>query len=113
MLLIIVFFAIIYTQNIDVFTHSFELQLDFKRFLIGPYITQNVVLILTAFAIGVVLSLFFGALQSVSAGSEIKHNRKRIRELEAQVDELSGNNNQLAQAGSNKEASGSPFSSAN
>ncbi len=112
-LLIIIFFAIIYTQNIDVFTHSFELQLDLKSYLIGPYITQNIVLILTAFVIGVILSLFFGALQSVSASSEIRQNRRLIKELESQVEELSNNKSGPAAPEPDKEVSDSPFSPAN
>ena len=49
LVLIIVFFAIIYTQNLEVFTHTFTLQLDLNQYLIGPYITKNIVLILSAF----------------------------------------------------------------
>ena len=52
--LIIVFFAIIYTQNLEVFTHQFQLQMDLNQYMIGPYITKNIVLILSAFVLGVV-----------------------------------------------------------
>jgi uncharacterized membrane protein (DUF106 family) len=84
--IIIVLFAIIYTQNLDVFTHTFELKLDFKSYLIGPYITKNIVLILVAFVVGAFVALVFGALQSMSASSDAK---RKIRELQAQVTELS------------------------
>ena len=89
LVLIIVFFAIIYTQNIDVFTHKFELQMDLNQYMIGPYITQNIVLILSAFVLGVVVALIFGILQSISSGSESRQKSRRIKELEAQVAEIS------------------------
>ena len=87
--LIIVFFAIIYTQNLEVFTHSFQLQLDLNQYLIGPYITKNVVLILSAFVLGVIVALIFGALQSISAGSQSRQKSRKIKELEARLSELS------------------------
>ncbi len=83
--LIIVFFAIVYTQNLEVFTHSFELQLDLNQYLIGPYITKNIVLILSAFVLGVIVALIFGALQSISASSSSRQKSRRIKELEAQL----------------------------
>ena len=87
--LIIVFFAIIYTQNLEVFTHSFQLQLDLNQYLIGPYITKNIVLILSAFVLGVIVALIFGALQSISAGSQSRQKSRKIKELEARLSELS------------------------
>lgn len=87
--LIIVFFAIIYTQNLEVFTHQFQLQMDLNQYMVGPYITKNIVLILSAFVLGVVVALIFGALQSISAGSDSRQKSRRIRELEAHVAELS------------------------
>lgn len=87
-ILIILFFAILYTQNIDMFTHEITLRLDLKFYDIGPYITMNVVIILAAFAAGAVVAIIFGALQSVSAGSESKEKSRRIRELEARNREL-------------------------
>ena len=87
--LIIVFFAIIYTQNLEVFTHSFQLQLDLNQYLIGPYITKNIVLILSAFVLGVIVALIFGALQSISAGSQSRQKSGKIKELEARLSELS------------------------
>lgn len=87
--LIIVFFAIIYTQNLEVFTHQFQLQMDLNQYMIGPYITKNIVLILSAFVLGVVVAIIFGALQSISASSHSRQKSRRIRELEAHVAELS------------------------
>jgi hypothetical protein len=87
-ILIILFFAILYTQNIDMFTREVTLGLDLKFYKIGPYITMNVVIILTAFAAGAVVAIIFGALQSIGAGSESKEKSRRIRELEARNREL-------------------------
>ena len=113
--LIIVFFAIIYTQNLDVFTHKFELQMDLNQYMVGPYITQNIVLILSAFVLGVVVSIIFGALQSISSGSEARQNRRRIKELEAQVAELSSGSQSSAPAStedsSSSDSASNPFSS--
>lgn len=87
--LIIIFFAIIYTQNLEVFTHQFQLQMDLNQYMVGPYVTKNIVLILSAFVLGVVVALIFGALQSISASSDSRQKSRRIRELEAHVAELS------------------------
>ena len=87
-ILIILFFAILFTQNLDMFTHEFELKLDLKSIVIGPYITKNVVIILAAFVVGAVVAIIFGALQSISSGSESKEKSRRIRELEARNREL-------------------------
>ena len=87
-ILIILFFAILYTQNMAMFTQEFELGLNLKVFNIGPYITMNVVIILAAFVFGAVVAVIFGAMQSVSAGSESKEKSRRIRELEARNREL-------------------------
>ncbi|MCI0481705.1 MAG: lipopolysaccharide assembly protein LapA domain-containing protein [Candidatus Dadabacteria bacterium] len=70
------------------FTHEFELQLDLKSFVIGPYITKNVVIILAAFAAGAVVAVIFGVMQSISSSSESKEKSRRIRELEARNREL-------------------------
>ena len=86
--LIIVFFAIIYTQNLEVFTHSFQLQLDLNQYMIGPYITKNIVLILSAFVLGIIVAIIFGVLQSITASSESRQKSRRIRELEAQLSEI-------------------------
>ncbi len=88
-ILIIILFAIIYTQNIDVFTHTFEVKLDLKNYMVGPYLTKNIVLILSAFALGGVVTLIFGAMQSISAKSELKSIKRRVRELEADNQRLS------------------------
>ena len=87
-ILIILLFAILYTQNIDMFTHEFTLKLDLKKYIIGPYITKNVVIILTAFAAGAVVAVIFGALQAIGAGSDSKEKSRRIRELETRNKEL-------------------------
>lgn len=87
--LIIVFFAIIYTQNLEVFTHQFQLQMDLNQYMVGPYITKNIVLILSAFVLGVVVAIIFGALQAIAASSDSRQKSRRIRELEAHVAELS------------------------
>lgn len=87
--LIIVFFAIIYTQNLEVFTYQFQLQMDLNQYMVGPYITKNIVLILSAFVLGVVVAIIFGALQAIAASSDSRQKSRRIRELEAQVAELS------------------------
>ena len=84
--IIIILFAIIYTQNLDVFTHSFELKLDLKSYFVGPYITKNIVLILGAFVVGAFVAIVFGALQSMTTSSDAK---RKIKELKAQVKELS------------------------
>ena len=119
--LIIVFFAIIYTQNLEVFTHQFQLQMDLNQYMIGPYITKNIVLILSAFVLGVVVALIFGALQVISAGSDSRQKTRRIRELEAHVAELSQKTQPSASApiastpaeeeeSSDSESSSNPFS---
>lgn len=87
--LIIVFFAIIYTQNLEVFTHQFQLQMDLNQYMVGPYVTKNIVLILSAFVLGVVVAIIFGALQVISTSSDSRQKSRRIRELEAHVAELS------------------------
>ena len=70
------------------FTHEFTLKLDLKKYVIGPYITKNVVIILTAFAAGAVIAVIFGALQSIGSSSESKEKSRRIRELETRNREL-------------------------
>lgn len=100
--LVILLFAIIYTQNLDVFTHQFELKLDFKSYLVGPYLTQNIVIILAAFVIGAFVAVIFGALQSIGGSSESRQKSRRIKELEARVRELSADSRQ-------KEQQTSPF----
>jgi len=107
-ILIILFFAILYTQNIDMFTHEFTLKLDLKKYVIGPYITKNVVIILTAFAAGAVIAVIFGALASIGAGAESKEKSRRIRELEARNRELT-EEIQREQMLKKSEPSSSPF----
>jgi len=113
--LIIVFFAIIYTQNLEVFTHQFQLQMDLNQYMVGPYITKNIVLILSAFVLGVVVALIFGALQAISSSSNSRQKSRRIKELEAQVNQLSQNPQTLIEApapqsSSSSSSDSSPFS---
>jgi hypothetical protein len=113
--LIIVFFAIIYTQNLEVFTHSFQLQMDLNLYMVGPYITKNIVLILSAFVLGVVVALIFGALQAISSSSDSRQKSRRIKELEAKVNELLQNPQTLIEApalesSSSSSSDSSPFS---
>ncbi|MCL4244708.1 MAG: bZIP transcription factor [Candidatus Dadabacteria bacterium] len=93
--LIILLFAIIYTQNLDVFTHDFQLQLDLKTHVIGPYVTKNVVIILAAFLVGALVTIFFGALQSLSSSADSRDKSRRIKELEARNRQLSDENQKL------------------
>lgn len=113
--LIIVFFAIIYTQNLEVFTHSFQLQIDLNQYMVGPYITKNIVLILSAFVLGVVVALIFGALQAISSSSDSRQKSRKIKELEAKVNELLQNPQTLIEApapqsSSSSSSDSSPFS---
>jgi len=102
--IIIILFAIIYTQNLDVFTHTFELELDLRSYYVGPYITKNIVLILGAFIVGAFVAIVFGALQSMSASSDAK---RKIKELRAQVKELSHEDPAVVDE---EKKEGSPFS---
>jgi uncharacterized membrane protein (DUF106 family) len=110
--IIIIFFAIIYTQNLDVFTHTFELKLDLDTYFLGPYITKNIVLILGAFVVGAFVALVFGALQSMTASSEAK---RKIKDLQAQVKELQSHIKELTSEDpavvEEEQKDGSPFSS--
>jgi predicted NodU family carbamoyl transferase len=87
--LVILLFAVIYTQNLDVFTYEFTLKLDLKTYLIGPYKTKNVVIILAGFVVGALVAVIFGALSSLSSSSDSRYKSRRINELEARVKELS------------------------
>lgn len=119
--LVILLFAIIYTQNLDVFTHDFQLQLDLKTHVIGPYVTKNVVIILAAFLVGALVTIFFGALQSLSSSADSRDKSRRIKELEARNRQLSDENQRLhrekersaatAAAPTSAPADPSPFSS--
>jgi hypothetical protein len=105
-ILIILLFAIIYTQNLDTFTHEFQLKLDLKSYVIGPYITKNIVIILSSFAVGAVIAIIFGVLQSIGASSDSKEKSRRIRELEARNRELM---DEIQREGKLKKAETSPF----
>ena len=119
--LVILLFAIIYTQNLDVFTHDFQLQLDLKTKVIGPYVTKNVVIILAAFLVGALVTIFFGALQSLSSSADSRDKSRRIKELEARNRQLSDENQRLhrekersavsASSSTSAPADPSPFSS--
>lgn len=93
--LVILLFAIVYTQNLDVFTHDFQLKLDLKTLLIGPYVTKNVVIILGAFLVGALVTIFFGALQSLSTSADSRDKSRRIKELEARNRQLTEENQKL------------------
>lgn len=108
-ILIILFFAILYTQNIDMFTHEFTLKLDLKKYVVGPYITKNVVIILTSFAAGAVVAIIFGALASIGAGAESKEKSRRIRELEARNRELIEEKERGEKLRKTEPSSSSPF----
>jgi hypothetical protein len=106
-ILIILLFAILYTQNEDMFTRQVQLGLDLKFYEIGPYITMNVVIILAAFAIGAVVAIIYGVLQSIGSGSESKEKSRRIRELEAKNRELT---DELQRVEKLQKSDTSPFS---
>ena len=89
------------------FTRQVQLGLDLKFYEIGPYITMNVVIILAAFAIGAVVAIIFGVLQSIGSGSESKEKSRRIRELEAKNRELA---DELQRVEKLQKSDTSPFS---
>jgi hypothetical protein len=105
-ILIILLFAILYTQNEDMFTRQVQLGLDLKFYEIGPYVTMNVVIILAAFAIGAVVAIIIGVLQSIGASSGSKEKSRRIRELEARNRELM---DEIQREGKPNKAGTSPF----
>ncbi|MEQ9619983.1 MAG: LapA family protein [Deltaproteobacteria bacterium] len=100
--LVIVLFAVFYSQNEGVFTYNFELKLDLWKYMIGPYLTKNIVIILAAFVMGALVTVIYGALQSIGASAESRQKSRRIKELEARVQELSEEKRQ-------KEQETSPF----
>ena len=106
-LLIIIAFAIIYTQNTSVFTQQFELKIDLNKYVIGPYITKNVVIILISFAVGAILALIMGAFQAASGKAALK---SRIRELEVELAEARESMPTPASPQSSDSDSSSPFS---
>ncbi len=71
-------------QNQNVFTQQFELKLDLMVYQIGPYITSNLVLVVSAFLIGVLFALIWGAVSTVSFRSRLREKDQRIKELEKQ-----------------------------
>ena len=116
--IIIIFFALIYTQNLSVFTQSFELKLDLSTYLIGPYITKNIVIILSAFVLGAFVAIVFGALQSMTVSSEskrkIKNLQTQVKELQAHIKELTAQAPAVVEEDSKPEEEkkdDSPFSS--
>jgi uncharacterized membrane protein YciS (DUF1049 family) len=89
--------------------------MDLNQYMVGPYITKNIVLILSAFVLGVVVALIFGALQSISSSSDSRQKSRKIKELEAQVNELLQNPQTLIEApapqsSSSSSSDSSPFS---
>lgn len=101
-ILVLVLFAVFYSQNENVFTYKFELKLDLWKYIIGPYLTKNIVIILGAFVIGALVTIIYGALQAIGGSAESRQKSKRIKELEARVQELSEEKRQ-------KEQETSPF----
>ena len=86
-----IFFILVLTivfQNQEVFTHKFNIGLDVKFYQIGPYTTSNIVLIATAFFVGVIFAIIWGAFYSVSMRNRIKEKENRIKELELQRKEI-------------------------
>ena len=73
---------LIIIQNENVFTHEFELGLDLEIWGSGIFVVKNIILIATAFLLGVVLTIFWGAFSSVGKSSTIRHQKKKIKELE-------------------------------
>ncbi len=112
-ILLVTSFAILYTQNLEVFTHKFELRFDLRAYSIGPYLTTNIVIIVCSFVIGGLLALLMGVFQTVSNRSTLKN---RIRQLEAELKQTTQSQKESADPGVNKEgnrektASFSPFS---
>jgi len=80
----IIFVALILVifQNQAVFTHEFELGLDLQIWNSGTFETSNIVLIASAFLLGVILTILWGAFSSAGKSSTIKQQRKKIKELE-------------------------------
>jgi len=83
----VVIVIVLFIQNQEVFTKTFELKLDLKFYRIGPYLTTNIAIILVTFVIGVLFAVVWGAFYSVSLKSRLKEQQKRIKELEAQHQE--------------------------
>ncbi len=75
-------------QNQEVFTTKFPLKLDLKVYQIGPYMTSNIVLLVSAFLIGVIFAIIWGAFYAVSMRRQIKEKDNRIKELETQRREI-------------------------
>lgn len=80
----IIFIALILVifQNQAVFTHEFELGIDLQIWNSGTFVTSNIVLIASAFLLGVILTILWGAFSSAGKSSTIKQQRKKIKELE-------------------------------
>jgi len=80
--IIFVALILIIFQNQAVFTHEFELGLDLQIWNSGTFVTSNIVLIASAFLLGVILTILWGAFSSAGKSSTIKQQRKKIKELE-------------------------------
>lgn len=110
-ILVLVLFAVFYSQNESVFTHQFALKLDLKTYVVGPYATKNIVIILGAFVIGAVIAIIFGALQSIAGSADSRYKNRKIKELEAEVKELSARRPRMEPVPSSPSSpSSSPFS---
>ncbi|MEM4658687.1 MAG: lipopolysaccharide assembly protein LapA domain-containing protein [Candidatus Methanosuratincola sp.] len=76
-------------QNQEVFTYKFPLTLDLRFYQVGPYLTMNIVIVGASFLLGVLLAVIWGALHSLSSISDLRRARRRIRELEEEIERLS------------------------
>lgn len=83
----VVLVIVLFIQNQEVFTQTFELKLDLKFYHIGPYLTTNIAIILVTFVIGVLFAVVWGAFHSGTLKSRLREQQKRIKELEAQHQE--------------------------
>ncbi len=73
---------LIIIQNESVFTKEFQLGLDLEIWSSGTFVVKNIILIASAFLLGVILTVFWGAFSSVGKSSTIKQQKKKIKELE-------------------------------
>lgn len=86
--LIVVLVVALVIQNQEVFTRTFDLQLDLNFYRIGPYVTSNLVLIASAFLIGVFFAVMWGAFYTGARRAEIKEKDRKIKDLEVRNREL-------------------------
>lgn len=90
LVLLIVFMAIF--QNQDMFNDQYKFQLDLKVYETPAYYVKNYALIGIAFALGIILSMFFGIFSSSKKRGEVKSKNQRIKELESEISTLKSTN---------------------